>query len=103
MSTSDIGIEAEDDSSIEIEDETIPMRRHSKDTIARTFIDGMEWKNIQYLEHMVMLLRQGFQRVNAKEFEPYGNIVLALHPCYFVNGDVIYVKNSVFISSTASS
>lgn len=92
-----LALEAEDDSSITIDGVEIEYEEtFKKIQLPGTLIDGMEWKNIQYLgAHGYAASSIGFQRVNVKEFVSYGNHRFgSTHPCYFVNGDVIYVKNS---------
>lgn len=92
-----INIEAVNDEEIVIDDATItydtPLK---KITLPGTLLDGMEWKNILYFgAHGFSTTSRGFQRVNVKEFVTYGNHRFgSTEPCYFVNGDTIYVKNS---------
>ena len=93
-----LALEAEDDSSIIIEGEKIEYEEtFKKIQLPGTLIDGMEWKNIQYLGSLGYAPSSvGFQRVNIKEFVAYSNHRFGSdNPCYFIDGENIYIKNSV--------
>ena len=61
-----------------------------------TLLNGIEWRNILYFgAHGFSSRSRGFNRVNIGEFISYGNHRFGnAEPCYFVEGDKIYIKNS---------